>query len=150
MNENSRPEFVTESYGKINVKKNITDDVKKQEITSSRNGNNTNNSSIMIVIIFFFITILNSVVSFECISAKASQNSWDTVADPAAAEKIHSMNNNLISFYDNYHFIFLSIAIVCVLIAIYSLFTKRKLLSILMSLFMILCNGFIIINCIIL
>lgn len=150
MNENSRPEFVTESYGKNNIKNDITDDVKKQEITSSRNGNNTNNSSIMIVIIFFFITILNSVVSFECIGAKASQNSWDTVADPAAAEKIHSMNNNLISFYDNYHFIFLSIAIVCVLIAIYSLFTKKKLLAILMSLFMILCNGFIIFNCIIL
>lgn len=150
MNENSRPEFVTESYGKNNIKNDITDDVKKQEITSSKNNSNTNNSSIVIVIIFFFITILNFVVSFECIGAKASQNSWDTVADPAAAEKIHSMNNNLISFYDNYHFIFLSIAIVCVLIAIYSLFTKRKLLSILMSLFMILCNGFIIINCIIL
>lgn len=150
MNENSRPEFVTESYGKINVKNDITDDVKKQEITSSRNGNNTNNSSIMVVIIFFLITILNSVVSFECISAKASQNSWNTVADPVAAEEFATREAKLISYYDNYHFIFLGIAIVCELVAIYSLITKKKLLSILMSLFMILCNGFIIFNCMIL
>ena len=150
MSENSRPEFVTESYGKNKIINKNVNNPKEEKIESYNNSTNTNKNSIMIVIVFFFITILNFIVSFECIGAKASQNSWDTVADPAAAEKIHSMNNSLISFYDNYHFIFLSIAIVCVLIAIYSLFTKRKLLSILMSLFMILCNGFIIVNCIIL
>lgn len=46
MNENSRPDFVTESFGKNNIKNDITDDVKKHEITSSRNGNNTLYSSI--------------------------------------------------------------------------------------------------------
>ena len=150
MNENSRPEFVTESYGKNKIINKNVNNPKEEKIESYNNSTNTNKNSIMIVIIFFFITILNFIVSFECIGAKASQNSWNTVADPVAAEEFATREAKLISYYDNYHFIFLGIAIVCELVAIYSLITKKKLLSILMSLFMILCNGFIIFNCMIL
>lgn len=143
-------EFVTECYGKNKINKTIkSTEKKKQDIELVKSDVDSNNNSLIVLAIFFFVTILNLIFSSECISAKISENQWYDVADPVAAREYVDRNAKLISYYDNYHFIFLGVAVICELVAIYSIFTKNNLLGKIISILMILCNGFIIYECLI-
>lgn len=145
MNDNSRPEFMTDSYIKNNnINNNLKKNCIKEESIEASKDSKKNNNSIVLVVISFFITFLNLYVSFQCIGAKLSQNSWNTVADPVAAKEFATREANLISYYERFHSLFLGVAVICELVAIYFLFTKKNLLAILMSIFMIICNGFVI------
>ena len=149
MNDNSRPEFVTDSYIRNNnTNSNLKENgIKEENKEVSKDSTKKSNNSIVLVAISFFITILNLYLSFQCIGAKLSQNTWNTVRDPVAAGEFVAREANLRSYYDRFHFLFLGVAVVCELVAIYSLFTKKNLLAKLMSIFMIICNGFVIYSC---
>lgn len=142
-----RPDFVTECYGKNNTeikKESQNNNIKEQKVELAEDSVDEKNNSITMVFIFFFITILNLFFSVELIGSKISSGTWNSVADPAAAEKIANRNSKMVSYYDRFHSLFLGVAVVGGLVAIYSLFTKKNLLAILMSIFMIISNGFVI------
>lgn len=140
-----RPDFVTECYGINNteIKKESRDNSpKEQKVELAEDRVDEKNNSIAIVFIFFFITILNLSLSIELIGANIS--SWQSVANPVAAERFANRNAKMVLYYNSFHSIFLGFAVICALAAFCFLFTKKGILGKLMSIFIILINGFII------
>ena len=68
----------------------------------------------------------------------------NSIAIVFAAERFANRNAKMVLYYNSFHSIFLGVAVICALAAFCFLFTKKGILGKLMSIFIILINGFII------